>query len=292
VTDPQLPRRGFPLVVPPPGGFEDAVRRGRGRRRKQTGGSSALALVLVGAIAYSVVGHGSGAGGAHLDPAQQPRVHQTRPAPSGGPQSPDPTPSATGTQPTGTPASTSASHGYGPPSAPASPPIAGPTRPPDPAHPPRDGDTSRPYAARAPITHSAPSTGTELSCLPAQSEEWCTTARGTAQNNGMSYLLEIAVCHSVAYGTADLHFAQNREADFKVVHDGDKDLVWTHSLGQPVFASAHTVTFGGGDCAVWQNVWDGYDDYGYDPPSGSYTVTGSINSTEGLLDASGGFPHD
>jgi hypothetical protein len=43
---------------------------------------------------------------------------------------------------------------------------------------------------------------------------------------------------------------------------------------------------------VWQNVWDGYDDYGYDPPSGSYTVTGSINSTEGLLDASGGFPHD
>lgn len=279
----ELPRRTYPLVVPPPGGFEDAVRRGRGRRRKQTGGSSALALVLVGALAYSVVGHG-GAGGAHLGPAQQPRVDRTQPVASGDAQSPSAAPSATATQAPGGPSTPSADPGHGPAVPPSIPPVAA-TQTPGPSRQPRGGSTDRPYAARAPITHGNPSTASETSCVPAQADNWCTTARATAQNGGVTYLLEVAVCHSAVTNPSELHFATNREADFRVVDDAHNDTVWTHSKGQPTFAQRHTVSFNSGDCIVWQTVWDGNDDYGDTPPMGQYTLHASMTADESLPEA-------
>jgi hypothetical protein len=292
VTD-DLPRRAFPLVVAPPGGFEDAVRRGRRRRRKQTGGSSALALVLVGALAWSIVGRDGGT--SSLNPTRPgPPVSHTTTGPGG------PTPSATAspTASAGTPAGSrpgSSASGTGRGGVPAGTPAPGVSTQPNVPNPTgHGGGHPRAYARRGPITASPPSTATELNCLPAQNETWCTTARATAQNGGKDgYLFELAVCRSVADTTATaLTFALAEEADFAAIDTAHNDTVWTWSAGQHVARKSHSVTFAQGDCIVWSTVWNGDDDLGDTPPPGQYTLHATSLANQNLAPAEYGFTHD
>jgi hypothetical protein len=276
VTD--LPRRSYPLVVAPPGGFEDAVRRGRRRRRKQTGGSSAAVLVLVGALAYSVVGH-PGGGSDRLDQTHQPRIGQSNPLPYGGTSTPAPFAStaAGGTNVTapGSNGGTKQGGGSNVGTAPTSVPrVSHPaTKPPHP--------NGQAYWPRPEVHFEQSSTNLDANCLPAQDLEWCTTANGTA--NGTYYHLTFSVCRSAVTGEDGVLNAHRKvPVDFKTVYVDDNDTVWTYSLGQAIVPQAQNVEVRAGECVQWWVDWDGYDDFGYLPPKGSYTVTGVLFSDEHL----------
>jgi hypothetical protein len=288
VTD--LPRRSYPLVVAPPGGFEDAVRRGRKRRRKQTGGSSAAALMLVGALAYSVVGH-PGGGSDRLDQTHQPRIGQTDPLPYGGTSTPAPFSSSTpmdghvtlpNSGDSGRGATTQAGTGTAPTAVPRASHSA--------AHPPRV--KGRAYWPRPEVHFVASQTNLDANCLPAQDQEWCTTANGTP--NGTYYHLTFSVCRSAVTGSDGVLNAHRKvPVDFQVLDVAHNDKVWTYSLGQAVVAQANNATVNAGECVQWWVDWDGYDDYGFTPPAGTYTVTGTLYSDEHLDPAtSPGFQHD
>jgi hypothetical protein len=259
-------------VVAPPGGFEDAVRRGRRRRRKQTGGSSAAVLVLVGALAWSVVGH-PGGGSDRLDQSHQPRIGQTNPLPYGT-STPAPFTSSapTGQQPV-VPGSGNSGRGAPPPAG------AGPVVEPRVSHPATGSPhvKGRPYWPRPVMVFTPSSTNTEITCLPQQDQEWCTKANEVPA--GTYYRLSLTVCHSVT-GAGDLHVHRKDPVEFKVLDIAHNDTVWTFSLGQRVVPKNQTVTVNQGECVVWSVDWDGLDDFGDEPPPGSYSVTAALTADE------------
>jgi hypothetical protein len=275
VTD--LPRRSYPLVVPPPGGFEDAVRRGRTRRRKQAGGSTGVALVFVGALAYSIVGHGPSTNS--LTPTNPSRIDHSRPGPgaSNGP-APRATPTGNVAGPGGRPAG-SGPRGTGPTSVPSVPIPARATRQPN--HP-----AVRRYVARAPITRYDNQTNTSTGCLSQQqSADWCTSAYAVANNTTPeTYTFTYTICRSVRAAAAILHFANDadHQVDFAARDVAHHDTVWTYSADQAARRTGSQVRVNPGYCVYWDVTWNGYDDFGDNPPGGDYQLTASALSAEAL----------
>jgi hypothetical protein len=278
VTD--LPRRSYPLVVPPPGGFEDAVHRGRKRRRKQAGGSTGVALVFVGALAYSLVGHSSSTNS--LDSANDTHVNETRPTPgAGASNAPVPQASATGAVPGtgGRPAGATGPRGIGPSAVPSvsfSPP---------PARKPNDPAVRR-YAVRPVIARHEGQTNTSTECLSSQqSQDWCTSAYATPnQTTPETYTFTYTVCRSVRAASAILHFPRDdkHQVDFAARDVAHDDTVWTHSADRAAKSTASTVRVDPGYCVFWDVTWNGYDDFGDNPAGGAYELTARSFSTETL----------
>jgi hypothetical protein len=280
VTD--VPRRSYPLVVAPPGGFEDAVRRGRHIRRRRAGGGTGVAMLLVGALAYSVVGHGSGT--ASLDPARQPRIDRHVPA-GDETTSPSATPSATGSHPPGTTTAVPGTHGGGNPqaSAPAQP-QATPTL----DH--RPGPAGLPYAHRNKINVSAPFANTNTNCLATtDNPDWCAYAAVTV-GSATSYTLEYTLCKTVNKG-GHLVYDRTQHADFAAIDVAHNDTVWTYSAGQPVVPDGGGDDLAGGYCLTWSVVWDGYDDFSRNPPPGSYRLVARSLAEGALPTATVDFTH-
>jgi hypothetical protein len=275
VTD--LPRRSYPLVVAPPGGFEDAVRRGRRRRRKQTGGSSAAVLVLVGALAYSVVGH-PGGGSDRLDQTNQPRIGQTSPMPYGTATPAPFTSSAPTSQHPVVPGSQGGTAQGPRPGGPVAPAGPGVTVSHPAARPPRHNGTT--LWPRPKLYFEASTTNLQANCLPAQDAEWCATANGMA--SGTYYRLSLSICRSVAGGTTPLHVHRKDPVNFQAVDEAHNDKVWTFNLGQPIVPKDANVTVNPGECVMWYLDWDGLDDYGNTPPAGQYHVMGQLFSDEDI----------
>jgi hypothetical protein len=292
VTD--LPRKAYPLVVAPPGGFEDAVRRGRRRRRQRTGGSTGAALALVGVLAYAVMGHQSG-GADRLDTTQRPNVEQTAPAPVIGGDAITTVTGPKSTTPSG--GTTKPRTGANPVAGPSAHPGAGPVQAPSAAPPAQvTKPSARPqptlhYAARPPITHTGASTNTDIECLPRQNEDWCTKASVDNTTDDQVYTLFLAICRGIGSGDADLHFSRKQEADYVAIEQATNDPVWTYSAGQPVVRKAETVGVPAGECVVWETNWNGLDDFGRLPPPGKYTLRASSFATEPLPAAEFVFDH-
>jgi hypothetical protein len=292
VTD--VPRRSYPLVVAPPGGFESAIRRGRSLRRRRAGGGTGAALLLVGALSYSLVNGPGGTSG--LQPATNVPRHDRTDA-IGPPQetsSPEPTASPTDVRPTGT-----ASAAPGSPAATGGPayvpgPTSGPTRPPqETVRPTRGAPNAHPrHARRSPITEGEPMTSTTYAeCIDTENatpRTWCATAwvsedTGSAETR---YELRYSLCRAVNAGPGTVTFgARSEKADFAMRHVATNDTVWTWSAGQPP-KSLDGTTVGAGNCVEWKTYWDGFDDFGYLPPAGDYELTArSTGSSDATLPA-------
>jgi hypothetical protein len=279
VTD--LPRRSYPLVVPPPGGFEDAVKRGRKRRRKQAGGSTGAALVFVGAVAYAIVSPGSTTNS--LDPANHTNIEDTRPAPgSGASQTPAPQATPTDVLPGSTGGRPAGTGGQARPT--AVPSLRVPTR--ATRHP--QGPQTRRYVARAQmVPHTAQQqANTSTSCLsPQQSQDWCTSVFQTrSQDAQPTYTLTYEICRNVRAAAAILHFDRSakQQADFKAIDVAHNDTVWTWSAGQAVDLGPTQVRVDPGYCVFWETVWNGFDDFGDNPPPGTYRLVGRSFAKEAL----------
>lgn len=272
-----VPRRSFPMVVAPPGGFEDAVKRGRRLRRRRAGGTTGAALALVGALMYTTLDNG--AGSRSLEPTTPlPTTDQTY-EPGGA--SPTPSP-----EPSGTPAS-SPSPGEQPGSSsepgPGGRPSSLPEVPGDPVEttrPPRDEGNPKVYARRNAINEGDPSTTTSTPCPPNIGTAWCAYARATTpKENGTDfYELEYTLCRQVDALDGWVDFGRVQEADFSATdkrHDEDPandDTVWKYSAGQPVVPAASRTEVPAGNCVTWSTLWDGYDDFGANPAAGSYVL--------------------
>jgi hypothetical protein len=286
VTD--VPRRAYPLVVPPPGGFEEAVTRGRRIRRRRAGGSTGAALVLVGALAYSLTG--SDGGTRELHPTTGvPRVETTQ-APYAGPTaSPEPTaqPTDTGRTQAGGPVYNDPGTGGGEP--PVGVPSAGPSlSPPGPK-------ASERFAERPAIKVQGPTAlaATDTGCLSAStsSSMWCAVADAQFDQQLSTYRLSYMLCRPVDAGDGEVHFSRTQQVDFAVTatkgdaNPANDETYWTYSAGQPVVAENETVELQAGYCLEWYTHWDGWDDYGYDPGEGRNKLSARSlgNSPDGPL---------
>jgi hypothetical protein len=280
VTDTDLPRRSYPLVVPPPGGFEDAVRRGRGVRRRRAGGGTGLAMLLVGALAYSVLGHGSGT--ASLDPAHQP-IQQNVPAGDGTAVSATPTPSATGAPSPGTNQALPGSRTGGRPGSSVGPlPNATSTvRQP--------GPQPVPYAHRNKISMSKPFPDTNTACL-GSTADWCSYATATPAS-GISFTLAYTLCLNVNAASNKLTYRHDQPVDFAAIDTEHNDTVWTYSAGQPVGAKRPADSVDPGYCVTWSVLWDGFDDFSKTPPPGDYVLQARSLATQTVPPASTDFVH-
>ena len=285
MTD-DVPRRSYPMVVSPPGGFEDAVRRGRRIRRRRTGGSTGAALVLVGALAYSVVSTTDGTNS--LDPAKQPKVDHSQPTRlPGSLGSPDPitSPSTTVSSAAGTNTGTGSRPGSGPTSVPTSLPTKPPTREP--------GSTATlPYAVRPAIKFTQEYNSPERCLPPDQSASgWCTYATGqTDPDDEDRSLLRYRVCRALNAGPGTLDLTRTPQVNFAAKDVANNDTVWTWSVGQPVTQAASQVDVTAGYCVDWYTSWDGFDDWGRLPPAGTYEVTAHLHGTPPLT-TTGEFQH-
>jgi hypothetical protein len=240
--------------------------------------------VLVGALAYSIVGHGAGV--SSLDPANDTRIDRghrrvgatasaaprSQATPTGVPAGPGSQPVASGPRGTRQPALPSATV-----STPA-------TR-----HP--QGPKVRAYAARAAVTRSDQA-NTSTSCPPTELG-WCVSAGVTvSQDARPTYTFTYAVCRSVRASTAYLNFDRKDPlVDFKAVDEAHNDTVWTWSLGQPVKPGTNQVRVDPGNCSIWDVVWNGYDDFGDLPPAGTYHLTATSFANETLPPAQQTFDH-
>ena len=280
-----LPRRAYPLVVAPPGGFEDAVRRGRSLRRKRAGGSSALALVLVGALGWSVLGGGSGM--TRLDQANETDATPTRKAlpPVGDPYRTQPTAQPSqiveGPRPTST-------------SVPGNGSDVRPSADPRPVGvAPRKPGTTPPgarFAVRKPIQRSNPSTDPASCLTQSTDQQWCATAYAT-ETGDFEYELSYTLCRSTYAETGVATFDWQQQIDFATTDTAHKDTVWTYSKGVGKVESYDSLTMGRGTCYTWTTVWNGFDDYGYTPPAGKYVLTARPLARESLPGAQIEFNH-
>lgn len=281
-----VPRRSYPLVVAPPGGFEDAVRRGRSLRRRRAGGSSGVALVLVGALGYAVLNPSSGID--RLDPTTDDRREATAPAPDGYvSQSPAPTaaPSSNvrpGANPTpGTGGITDVRPTVG-----ATSVVVPPTRKPG------GNPTTRRYAARNGIVRDEATTNTDTNCITAQDLEWCARANvDTTRAADGIYTLEYHLCRQVDTAAKTITFPYRQEVEFSATDIANSDTVWTYSLGQTQVSEPEEYTFPGSSCVRWHVEWNGLDDFGYMPVGGEYRLTARGLANEPLPQATQTFTH-
>lgn len=278
-----VPRRSYPLVVSPPGGFEDAVKRGRRLRRRRTGGGAGAALALAGLLAYT--GLGDSANPRSIDVADSPDPTRQPSYAPGASESPSPEPSVT---PTSTTPPPSADPGtpVGPGEAPGptdEPSLPG--EPPETTRPPREDGNPKVYAKRSPITEGPAEATTSTPCPPELGRIWCAYARVTtpSETGTARYELQYTLCRQVDAGDGWVQFDRVQEADFSATEDARQDTVWTYSAGQPVVPVSSRTEIPAGNCVTWSTMWDGYDDYGYTPPAGFYTLrarsTGTSDTT-------------
>ncbi|HVF06426.1 MAG TPA: BsuPI-related putative proteinase inhibitor [Frankiaceae bacterium] len=270
-----LPRRAYPLVVPPPGGFEDAVRRGRGFRRRRAGGSTGAALVIAGLVAYSSL-HGSDAGTKGLQPTDDvPGVEQPAPATGAG----SPTPDAVTSSPAPRTGDRPKTVAGGPASAPATSPSAGPvahapgqrpTRPPAPRP-----DNPRRYAPRGDINEGEPQPN-PVECLPTADRLWCATAIANPVGGGSNaWTLGYTLCRALDEETGTVTFDRKQEAEYSIRHVDSGETIWTWSAGQPVVRASSSSDAQPGECITWSYTWNGYDDFLLTPQPGLYRLTAS-----------------
>ncbi|HEX8003647.1 MAG TPA: hypothetical protein VF519_13225 [Mycobacteriales bacterium] len=282
-----LPRRSYPLVVPPPGGFEDAVRRGRGVRRRRAGGASGAALVLVGALGYAVLGGPNGVD--RVVPTDERQDERSYQPPSGGlvpTATPKPSASSgprTGALPTqGTGAVTGVR------------PTAGPTAIPT-VRPTRDGSSggqSRAFARRPEIVRDPEAeTNTDTGCLSSP-DEWCVRASVDDTSPESGYTFTYLLCRHVNAGPGEITFDWTQEIEFTATDVARNDTVFTYSRGVRRTGDEETVTVQPNTCQRWHMLWNGFDDYGLTPPPGEYRMVARPLSRETLPAAEATFQHD
>jgi hypothetical protein len=282
VTD--LPRRSYPLVVAPPGGFEQAVRRGRSLRRRRVGGSSGVALVLVGALGWGVLGGSNGVD--RIEPTRDDRQERSAGVPGSivqGTPTPLPSASATiqpGVQPTrGTGTLTGARPSAGPTSV-----VVAPTRKPG-------GTTTRRYAKRSKIEPIGEYTNTDPNCI-SPAGQWCASADvDTTQAIDGIYTFTYTLCRPVNSTDTTITFDYTQPLDFSATDVAHADTVWTWSAGQPRVRDETEVRVDAGNCIGWKTVWNGLDDFGYTPPQGTYTLHVTPMAREDLPEAQREFEH-
>jgi hypothetical protein len=261
-------------------------------RRRRAGGSSGIALVLVGALGYSVLGGSSGVD--RIEPTREDRRERFAPQPGGIVQeseTPRPTASAAvpGTSPTQVPGGTGTGPGVRPSVGPTSVvvhPNPSPTRRPN-------GTTTRQYAARPKIDRTDPYTNPDLVCVNAPEQAWCTS--GIADASGAMdgiYRFTYTVCRRINTGTGTLSFDTTQEADFSATDVEHDDTVWTWSAGQRPPRDDHEVVINAGNCIDWTVTWNGLDDYGQYPPRGEYTMTARLLAREAVPAVERSFQHD
>ena len=270
-----LPRRSYPLVVPPPGGFEDAVRRGRGLRRRRAGSSTGAALALAGVMAYSLM-HGGNVGSNGLQPTRRDPVVE-QPVPGGVRVPPDEVVATT--RPVGTTTDDRTAGGGTAPRV-SGPVVTGPSAPPAGNVPRRPSGGRRPtagptlrYAARAAIVEDpqpTPNTAPD-DCLPSEGKVWCARALATAAEGAWD--LTYTLCRRIDAEPGLVQFDRTQEADYAVVHVDSGETIWTYSAGQAVTPAAADTSIPAGHCVSWTTRWNGYDDFGYTPPTGNYRLT-------------------
>jgi hypothetical protein len=281
VTD--LPRRSFPLVVAPPGGFEDAVRRGRGLRRRRVGGGSAAALVLVGALGYSMLGS---SGVSSIREANDPGAGPTRPAGALATPGPQESPSPGSGGPLGGPVA-------GPP---GTVPNVSPSAPVNACCPTRGPGTTLRYATRPKIYEDKASTNASSSCLTSSTASgWCSWAyvdTSRAAGDGV-YTFDYYVCRPVDATTdGTLHWSRHLRVDFTAIDVDNDDTVFTYSRAIPVKHESSAESVPVGTCMHWSIEWNGYDDYGRNPAPGSYRLVASSFADERPPSATYDFTHE
>jgi hypothetical protein len=289
VTD--LPRRSYPLVVPPPGGFEEAVRRGRRLRRRRAGSGTGAALALVAVLAYTMSGQEGGTSG--LQPTEDAPYAQQSERPGTGTASPTPEPTASSSNDVSaspSPGGTGGSEGGYVPGYPTTP--AGPTLP---ATPSPDRSPGRPFAARDDITETPSAATAATTCAPTEINPWCAFANVTPVESAtrIDYWLSYTLCRHVSAGDRDLDYTILREVDFSVRYLND--TFWTYSKGWKDQPGSPQTRVTAGGCVEWKTLWDGYDDYGFTPQGdpGQYQLkawsTGTADG-EALPQATRSFP--
>lgn len=268
-----LPRRAYPLVVPPPGGFEEAVGRGRGIRRRRAGSSTGAALALAGLVAYAGL-HGGNSSTKGLHPAQEvPAVERPAPGVVVGSPAPDALTSSPVPRTGDRPETVAGGPAAGPVASPTTGPVgnapAQPTRPPA-----SSPENPRRYAARADISESPPQPN-PVECLPTESRLWCATAHAAEVSGSTAWTFSYTLCRAIDEEPGTVVFDRAQEAEYSVLHLASGETIWTWSAGQPVVGKTSSSTAQPGECITWSTTWNGYDDFGYTPDPGQYRLTAS-----------------
>lgn len=274
----ELPHQAFPLVLPKPFGFEEALGRGRAIRRHRTATAGAGVMTLVvGLLGAVVLSRGPG-GAQQIKPDRAPKESTQEnvpypPGDSGLPKSDPVVPDQS--DPTDTTPPNDGGPGTG-----------GIVRQPGGVEDP-DGKPSKPDdvvpKSTKPTMYSA-AIEQPNPCPPVvnpSEESWCTSVDWV--DAGATVTLVFQVCHDVEVenpnpnSSRSLVFRTRQEADLRIT-DNDGNAVWQWSKGQrfPRYATGadKAITVKQGYCHQWWVNWDRTDEAGVALETGSYKLSG------------------
>jgi hypothetical protein len=109
---------------------------------------------------------------------------------------------------------------------------------------------------------------------------WCIEASATAVAGGER--LSLSMCRDSTSG-GQLTFADAREADLAVQHDGK--TVWSWGHDHPASGSPHVLTAAADECFTWSLVWSGQTQAGAAAAHGAYTLVATTAAQELATDS-------
>lgn len=281
-----LPRRAFAVLPPVPGGFEDALARGRRRRRRNTGGG-VLASVIALALAVSLTGSDPDADANLFVKQPETGIAQdvTVPAPGDAEDvaqvTADETDDDTRPDTVGSSAgdrSTTASGSTGD-SRTATAPVAEP----------RDRAPRVPAAARGRRLDPPQETEVRDGYVPCKASDqrtvvldWCLQATYAIPDETVSDAkLSIAVCRAPQTEARELNFHSEQQVDYTVTRLGSDEILWQWSH-RAVFGEDPTKDpLASAACRVYSVVWKGLTDNDENfVGAGDYVLTARSLATE------------
>jgi hypothetical protein len=258
-----------PAFRPPPGGYDDALRRSRRRRSRR--------YALVGAVAtgaLAVVGLALLAGGTEGLSS----LRQDQPA---GPAKAGPIPGAQAT-PRTAPSAEARGSASARPSASAVraslAPDGGEIRPS--AAP---GVTAAPQQISTPLARTIHPYSNTSPCADnsgRQAAGWCVQYQGAfAGKSAQAVSLTLDLCRLPAFGDANASFPATAEAAFTLTtNEQNPRHVWTHAHQHPGSRRPHHVVVRSGQCLSWTTTWWNRDDSGTPVPPGDYTLAVDVEA--------------
>lgn len=254
---------------PPPGGFDNALRRSRARRHRRhllEAAAGGTTLAVVAAIVLT----------AH--PGGLASLREEQPAGPGRAQGASPIPTPTSSRAAGT-STLSPRPTTQPGTGPGSPSTLSPTTAADPSSPAATRSTFISSApSRRSTTYSNLTPCADTSGRPATG--WCVQPGDSfTGRSGHANTLAASLCRLPGVGDGQATFPTSLETTFAIRTPAPGDRTeWSLDSQHPGHPSPHTVAVSAGHCLAWTVNWLGRDNAGRDLPPGHYTLAITINA--------------
>lgn len=262
-----------PVFSPPPGGYDDAIRRSRRRRSRRRARTGAVATGALAVAAAAILAGGT---------AGISSLRQEQPAGPGG------IGGVSGASPTPDSGSASSAPQTGRTSRGESSPAASAARG-------ESGQRTQARSSAAPGPSAAP---LQISTALARTEHpytntspcadssgrqaagWCVQFLGPyGGESGKAVSLTLDLCRLPAFADADASFPSSAEAAFALTTSGQNPRrVWSYASQHPGSPDPHRVAVRSGQCLSWTTTWWNRDDRGAAVPPGDYILEVSVDA--------------